>query len=339
MKYLRELFHQELDADGEIEIVGEIFLRRDILQQLAPGPYQVAYAEWKEQRESTLLEKAESILATYDNRLRFDQFLTTFRSGPMIPFIGAGMSMASGFPSWSKFLIELAEESHVFPGSIEGLLLKGHFEEAAQALHDDLGAGLFNENVEVRFSKACDVSGPLNYLPRLFPNSTIITTNFDALLERVYSDQGNDGFDRIVSGASMAEVLRQIASGARILIKVHGDCRQVADRVFLKSEYEKLYSDKKLVDQFFSGVIYRQSLLFLGCSLLNDRTLTQMKSVVREYGAERLPRHYALLELKNADDRVTRKKRLADANIFPIWYPEGEHDESLEALFLKMLEE
>jgi hypothetical protein len=44
------------------------------------------------------------------------------------------------------------------------------------------------------------------------------------------------------------------------------------------------------------------------------------------------------VELKASDDRVTRKKHLAEANIFPIWYPEREHDESLEALFLKMLE-
>lgn len=27
------------------------------------------------------------------------------------------------------------------------------------------------------------------------------------------------------------------------------------------------------------------------------------------------------------------------ANIFPIWHPEDEHDESIEALFLRLLEE
>ena len=45
MKFLRELFHQDLDAEGEVEIVGEVFLRRDILKQLAPGPYEV-FARW-----------------------------------------------------------------------------------------------------------------------------------------------------------------------------------------------------------------------------------------------------------------------------------------------------
>lgn len=338
MKFLRELFHQELDADGEIEIVGETFLRRDILRQLAPGPYQVAYAAWKEARDDALLEKAESILARYDNRARFDQLRATFGAGAMIPFIGAGMSAPSGFPLWTRFLADLAKESHVAPTSIEALLKHGKFEEAAQNLHDDLGTALFNENVEMTFSKSCEVDGALNYLPLLFPGSSILTTNFDTLLERVYSDQGNDGFDRVISGAAMGEVLRQIASGSRLLVKMHGDCRQVADRVLLKVEYDKLYSDKELVEQFFSGMIFRQSILFMGCSLLNDRTVSTMKGIVRKYGSERVPRHYAFLELKVSDDRVTRKKHLAEANIFPIWYPEHEHGESLEALFLKMLE-
>ena len=56
-------------------------------------------------------------------------------------------------------------------------------------------------------------------------------------------------------------------------------------------------------------------------------------------GAHTLPQHYAFLELKDGIDRVERKKALAKANIFPIWYPEGEHDESIEALLLALMEE
>ena len=64
-----------------------------------------------------------------------------------------------------------------------------------------------------------------------------------------------------------------------------------------------------------------------------------MVALVEQYKPETLPRHYAFLELKEGDDRITRKKELAAANIFPIWYSEGEHDESIESLFLKLLED
>lgn len=54
--------------------------------------------------------------------------------------------------------------------------------------------------------------------------------------------------------------------------------------------------------------------------------------------AHTLPQHYAFLELKDGVDRVERKKALAKANIFPIWYPESAHDESIEALRLILME-
>jgi hypothetical protein len=107
----------------------------------------------------------------------------------------------------------------------------------------------------------------------------------------------------------------------------------------LKREYDAAYADIGVVKNFFNKVMFGQSLLFLGCSLSVDRTINLMKEIVREYGAEALPRHYAILELKATDDRVARKKHLSEANIFPIWYEEGEHDESLEALFLKLMED
>ena len=70
----------------------------------------------------------------------------------------------------------------------------------------------------------------------------------------------------------------------------------------------------------------------------NSLRLT-MEQVVAAEGAHTLPQHYAFLELKEGMDRVERKKVLAKANIFPIWYPEGEHDESIEALLLALMED
>lgn len=124
-----------------------------------------------------------------------------------------------------------------------------------------------------------------------------------------------------------------------MLLKLHGECDQVADRILLKSEYEAAYADGADVSNFFTRVLFAKSMLFLGCSLCTDRTITNMVERVTEYKAETLPRHYAFLELKEADDRVERKKELAAANIFPIWYSEGTHDESIEALFVRLLED
>lgn len=341
MEFLRTQFHQELDDEGEIFIAGETFARHDILNGLAPEPYRIIFNDWLEERKERLLTKADEILARYDNNQRFDRLIAAFKTDRMVPFIGAGMSAACGYPPWTKFLNQLCSESHVKEADINVMLARGEYEEAAQLIHDDLGSALFNENLEATFTHEKPLTGPINYLPTLFPRVSIITTNFDPVIERVYeNEKDNDaGFDMVQSGCSLSEVLRQIAAGSRLLIKLHGDCRRTVDRVLLKTEYDSAYADKGAVKQFFDKTMFGQSLLFLGCSLNIDRTINSMKGVVREFGAEGLPRHYAILELKSVDDRVTRKKHLSEANIFPIWYEEGDHDESLEALFLKLLED
>ena len=338
MEHLRAQFHQELDDEGDIIIAGENFTRHDILNVLAPEPYRIAFNEWLENRKIKLLDKAVDILSHYDNAARFEQLGLAFRGGSMVPCVGAGLSVASGFPPWTKFLYQVCDESHVVTADLSALLAGGEYEEAAELLYNDLGAALFNENVQSTFASEKKPLGVVNFLPVLFPNTSILTTNFDPLIETVYKGDGFEGFDRVQSGKVLSEVCRQMTEGSRLLVKMHGDCRQVADRVLLKSEYEAAYTDASAVKLFFNQVMFGRSLLFLGCSLSTDRTIKTMKDLVVEYGSENLPRHYAFLELKAVDDRIARKKDLAAANIFPIWYDEDDHDESLEALFLKLMQ-
>lgn len=338
MEYLREQFDQELDDEGEVIIAGETFNRHDILNGLAPEPYRIAFNEWLDNRKARLLAKSEVILSHFDNAARFGQLSLAFRGGSMIPFVGAGLSVASGFPSWTKFLFQVCAESHVAEADLAAHLVNGNYEDAAELLYNDLGGALFNENVQSTFAAEKKTKGVINLLPSLFPNTSILTTNFDSLIETIFRGDGHEGFDRVQSGKVLSEVCRQMTGGSRLLVKMHGDCRQVRDRVLLKSEYEVAYVDASAVRLFFNQVMFGRSILFLGCSLSSDRTIKTMKELVTEYGSEKLPRHYAFLELREEDDRVARKKNLASANIFPIWYDEGDHDEALEALFLKLLQ-
>ncbi len=332
---------QQGSSEGAVVIAGQRFLRAQILRELAPEAYELAFDDWQETRRMQLLEKAESILGSYDNEQRFEQLALAFRAGGMMPFIGAGMSHSSGFPLWTAFLFQLCSESHVSSDELEVLVNDGQYEEAAQLLHDDLGPALFNENVQATFARKWDPVGPITYLPRLFPRGSILTTNFDGLIERVYedSDEDDQGIDRVINGRGLDEVLRQIAGGTRLLVKLHGDCRQASERIVLKDEYDVAYADEDTVGNFFNRVVFGQTLLFLGCSLSADRTVSMMKQVVADNSSDTLPRHYAFLGLREDDDRVARKKHLSEANIFPIWYEADEDDESIEALFTKLLDE
>jgi len=338
MDFLKPLYDEELNSEGDVEIVGSVFARSRILGELEPQTYTLSFSEWVEERKANLIQKADEILALYDNKNRFEQLKKSLKAGAAMPFVGAGFSVPSGYPGWTAFLYQICEESHVPKEELDNLLKVGEYEQAAQALHNDLGAALFNENLEGVFSSDKEIFGAVHYLPHLFPTTTVITTNYDRLLERVFKGV-EQGFDVVKYGNSLNEVVRLMTNGSRMLLKLHGECDQIADRVLLKAEYEGAYADGATASNFFSRVLFAKSILFVGCSLCADRTVANMISLVEKYKAETLPRHYAFLELKADDDRVARKKGLAAANIFPIWYPEGEHDESIEALFVKLMED
>lgn len=338
MDFWRPKYHDFLNSEGDVNIIGSAFQRSRILKELEPETYQLSFEDWVEERKSSLRDVANQVLAAHDNAHRFKALKKACSSRNVVPFLGAGLSMPSGYPGWTKFLWDLQSESHVNTEGLDLLLSAGDYEGAAQLIHDDLGSALFNKQLQECFDRDCGAIGPINLLPLAFPNANVITTNFDRLLESAFSGQ-SQGFDQVIFGSNLEEILRIMNAGGRCLLKLHGSCETVANRVLLRDEYARAYGDVGIVQRFFSRFLFGKSLLFVGCSLLTDRTLRTMEQVVATEGAHTLPQHYAFLELKGGVDRIERKKALAKANIFPIWYPEGEHDESIEALLLALMEE
>ncbi|WP_243349592.1 SIR2 family protein [Parabacteroides sp. FAFU027] len=356
MKFLEKVYIKELNSpdsdrvsikdtklsDGTkqlmISIDGNDFLPSSILFDDETS-YSQSFELWMQERKDILKDKANQILALYDNIERFNKLSKSLKANSIIPFLGAGISIPSNYASWTSFLYKLRYESEITEEDLNSLLIHGKYEEAAQILYEDLGDALFNEHLENEYSAEREICGSINYLPILFPDSSIITTNFDNNIERIYNDLGQ-GFNYIKSGKYLDETIRQMSSGSKFLIKLHGDCIQIADRVLTKIEYDMAYLNGDVLERFINRLLIKGSLLFVGCSLTNDRTIHTIKKIVKKEGAGSLPRNYAFLEeIKDNKMRSKRKRELASANIFPIWYPEGQHDESIEALFLKLLEE
>ncbi|NQY87201.1 MAG: SIR2 family protein [Colwellia sp.] len=338
MDFLRRFYDEMLNDEGDVIIANSSFTRSNILSELDSQLYSLSFDEWLEEYKERLREKANEILSLHDNRDRFEQLIRIHSLSNITPFIGAGMSMQSDYPSWTSFLYKACENSHITASDLGALLQAGQYEEAAQLLHDNMTSAVFNELLESTFLSRKEILGSVNYLPLLFPNDHIITTNFDEVIERVYADTDKP-LRKIKSGKALHEIARLMNQDSNILIKIHGNCDQISERVLLKDEYDVAYSNEGDVANFFRDVMFRQSLLFIGCSLSEDRTIKKMMSTVASNGSGSLPKHYAFLELKECDDRIVRKIFLAQANIFPIWYQEGEHDESIEALLFKLNED
>lgn len=345
MDHLKEEFHEDLADESSLYIEGgRVFIREkhlapeEILKLMSDEAYSNTFNDWFEERKERALDTAFSILKKFDNQARFQKLKICFDSGTVVPFVGSGLSIPSGFPGWENYLLELTNETHLERIQITNLISQGKYEEAAQVLFDEMGSTLFNEHLQNRFCnkqklEIDGVFGPVNFLPKLFPKA-VITTNFDQVIETVYKNQGIS-LD-IHYGNASPEFPRLYAQGNKVILKLHGHGEVARTRILTQEEYQQAYADSRILRNIVSSVLFGKTLLFLGCSLNADRTISLMKDYVTEFGNENIPQHYAFLNLRTEDDRIARRRQLAEANIFPIWYEGETHNESIESLLIAL---
>ena len=248
--------------------------------------------------------------------------------GGIVPFVGAGMSAPYRFKGWGAFLLEHAETYGV-KSDVEAMLDKGLYEEAAQLLRDNMGRRDFDNLLPVTFGRKrlpnpMPVGTAVTYLPALAPGP-VLTTNYDPVIETVFRSDGRD-FEHIVWGAKADIVSRSYRQDMRLLVKLHGDADDSTDRVLTKDDYDRAYGDPngplpKLLRMIFSA---QRPLLFLGCSLEGDRTVSILKDAADNFPAIE---HYALMEAP--EDRaklVVRNRDLGDLGVVVVWFPHGRFD-------------
>jgi hypothetical protein len=204
---------------------------------------------------------------------------------------------------------------------IATLLGSNDYEGAASALLQRLGDSGFNERYEAAYAEVRDIEGGVKYLPRI-TDQCVITTNFDGVLERLFH------FNHIISGRDADAFCRLLADGEPTLLKLHGNFFPVTGRILTTAEYADAYGAAVKVDlskplpRALRRVFSHYSMLFVGCSMGADRTQAVFDAIVADEAAGYLPRHYAIVEW-TGDER--RETELGNRHIFPIWYPQGQH--------------
>lgn len=341
MEFLRKIFHEQLvaevdDENGKVTIESSSFSPSEILEKIDPTSYEEIFIEWTARRKAEMIEKADKLLNLHDNLARFKTLKEAYRRGAIIPFVGAGMSMPTGYPSWTGFLWQLRKETRVTEEELAQLLDSGQYEQAAQVLADGMPAGSFDEALENTFGHDEVLAGPIQLVPYVF-NTCAITTNFDDVLKRCY-EQANQEFSDTLLGSDAVELPRRLGSNSKVLVKLHGKATSGRGRVLTFSEYQTHYGTTPSLTLVIEAICSK-TLLFMGCSLGVDRTIHAMAAHLETKGREATSRHYALVALKEGDDRLARRDALAAANIFPIWYrDDDDHDECIEAFLHKLVE-
>lgn len=153
------------------------------------------------------------------------------------------------------------------------LLDAGEFEQAGEEAFHARGHRAFLNAIDAEYGDAKLQGKPLDgaaaVLPRL-ARGPVITTNFDHVLERVYENAGAP-FERVVWGAKATQAHAALTQDRRFLLKLHGDVEEQTDRILTRADYAKYYAPDALLPQILRRLFAARPVLFLGCSLAQDR--------------------------------------------------------------------
>ena len=259
-----------------------------------------------------------------DNRVVFDSIVKNYSF--IVPFVGAGFS-AFAYPTWQEFLenvfekLEWEEKRDFFKEELNTF----RYEEVASFLKKERGLLPFNDDIRQAFGRKLEINTLLSHqavflLPILF-KGLVLTTNFDRVLENVYTLQntpfsaiGHPGHNEMLNIALRVQ-------NKTLLYKFHGDIEEVETGLVLtKESYDLYYTTNSPLVKELSKCFKQKILLFLGCSLKEDRTMHILEQVL-EHGIE----HYAIMPCEKSEIRE-RTRELGDRRIRTIFYPPNQHN-------------
>jgi hypothetical protein len=264
----------------------------------------------------------------------------------VIPFLGAGISLAFNLKDW-KGLLTHASPPHLLP-NVKERLGENDYEAAAEVLLEGLGPDGF-QNVVAASAGDSNIeefnfrTGVVALLP-LLATGPVVTTNFDRVLERAFEANG-EPFGSVISGPRPDLIVDALHGNHRVLIKLHGDWQDRVGRTFARSDYDANYGqaqpEKKrgLLEGVEKLLFSSRSLLFIGASLGQDRTVDILKEVHDVYAGIR---HFAIMSAPSGPEKFREKEeQLRRLGVLPLWYrvdEDGGHAACVEQLVSGVIE-
>lgn len=198
---------------------------------------------------------------------RADELGAKAAKGQLSLFVGSGVSVPLGLPTWRGLIEEMAKE--FFPGYV--------LPHQADLLHEAAGfrwliGDRYGAFMQERFEVKRHALG--HALIAGLRVHRMVTTNYDRGLELAL-----DG----IHGAPEYEVLtRNLASGGRPwLLKLHGDIEMPDTLVLTKAEYERLADEGGALHGIVESLLLTSHVLFVGFGLV-DHDFSHIADGVRK---------------------------------------------------------
>lgn len=243
----------------------------------------------------------------------------------LVLFVGAGASIASGMPSWSEAIQIIANRLSINNDDLDYLRIpQNYFNARGKKEYTQLMREIFRHG---DYLKKHEIHDKIIE----FDTATIITTNYDHLIEQAAEDNS-----QILSVVSKDTDL-SYRQGGKELIKMHGDFEN--DNFVLKEDDYLSYSRNfKLIENYVKSLIGTKVVLFVGYSF-NDPDLKMIFSWVKDILGGDLQRAYLIQSGKNYDVNEAEYFKNFGINVLyaSVQFQKGFDSEDLTSNLLSML--
>jgi len=237
-----------------------------------------------------------------------DEYSAALADDTAAIFVGAGVSMAAGYPSWKRLLHDIGQELGVDSGDVSDLaaLAQWHIRQSA-------GATRIRQVIRDEIGVERPIPATLNIIARL-PVRHIWTTNYDKLIERAFSAISRP-LD-VISASS--DIVLKPRAGAVRLYKMHGSVDRLDDVVISTDDYELFRSRRGAFLPLLHAHLSSLSLLFIGLSL-TDPNVRHVLSSIRENFSEAPPEHFAIVRPPHRSDFASKEQFDARLTQHTLW--------------------
>jgi hypothetical protein len=237
-------------------------------------------------------------MSVIDIKTLLSNFQREMDSDTVAFFLGAGMSRPAGYVNWKELMREIAEELKLDINRETDLIALAQYHRNSRK-----GRHRINQLLVTEFTK--DAAPTENHrLIASLPVSTVWTTNYDHLLEDVYTE-----------AHKRADVKRREVDLATTkpradvtIYKMHGDVDAPDEAVLTKDDYAAFESKRSLFSVQLRGHLVSKSFLFLGYSF-SDPNIDYVLARIRALLGENKRDHYCVMR------KVVKEGAMTDAEV------------------------
>lgn len=222
----------------------------------------------------------------------------------LVIFVGAGVSMNSGLPSWGSLVKIYAE----YMGIEKEDYNPEEMLEIPEKFYNHFGKIKYYDILEKNFKSNHEPNFIHKDLNRLNLDY-IITTNYDNLIEAELNESNE--YDVITKDEELA-----YSKSKKMIIKMHGDIEN-RNIVLKKSDYDKYEQNFPLITTFVKSLFTTNTVLFIGYSL-NDINIKDIMKWISDILNEDFRKVYLVnlenLYEDNSDNKLINKISLQCSN-------------------------